>query len=53
MLNKILGKKVGCSMIRAIYLTNKFGDQQKDLKETTNAMGTSVETAQNNYIKSD
>nr|WPF46638.1 MAG: hypothetical protein [Lake Baikal virophage 8] len=53
MLNKILGKKVGCSMIRAIYLTNKFGDQQKDLKETTNAMGTSVETAQNNYIKQD
>jgi len=52
-LNKILGKKVGCSMLRAIFLTDKFGKEQKELKETTNQMGTSIETAQNNYIKQD
>jgi integrase len=51
MLNKILGKKVGCSMIRAIYLTNKFGEQQKNLQETATNMATSVGTIQNNYIK--
>jgi integrase len=53
MLNKILGKKVGCSMIRAIYLTNKFGKEQKDLQETATNMATSVGTIQNNYIKTD
>lgn len=53
MLNKILGKKVGCSMIRSIYLTSKFGEQQKDLQETATNMATSVGTIQNNYIKQD
>ena len=53
MLNKILGKKVGCSMIRAIYLTSKFGEQQKDLQETADSMATSVGTIQSNYIKKD
>lgn len=51
LLNKILGKKVGVSMLRAVYLTDKYGDTLKDLKADTAAMGTSVETAQNNYIK--
>lgn len=53
MLNKILGKKVGCSMLRAIYLTSKFGDQQKDLQETADSMATSIGTIQSNYIKKD
>jgi len=51
LLNKILGKKVGVSMLRAVYLTDKYGDTLKDLKADTAAMGTSLETAQNNYIK--
>lgn len=52
-LNKIFGKKVGVSMLRASYLTDKYGDKMKDLEDTTNAMGTSVDVAMNNYIKKD
>lgn len=53
LLNKIFGKKIGCSMLRSIYLTGKYGDTLKEMKEDVGAMGTSTETAQNNYIKSD
>jgi len=53
MLNKILGKKVGCSMLRAIFLTGKYGAATEELKKDTEAMGTSVDTALNNYIKKD
>lgn len=53
MLNKIFGKKIGCSMLRAIYLTGKYGDVVKDLKEDTESMGTSSNTAMTNYIKQD
>jgi len=52
-LNKIFGKKIGVSMLRNIYLTDKFGDTIKDLHETTLDMGTSAGTAENNYIKID
>jgi hypothetical protein len=52
-LNKIFGKKIGCSMLRAIYLTGKYGDVVKDLKEDTESMGTSSNTAMTNYIKQD
>jgi len=51
MLNKIFGKRIGCSMLRAIFLTDKFGKSSQDLKDTTQSMGTSIETAQTNYIK--
>jgi len=53
LLNKIFGKKVGCSMLRAIYLTEKYGDVVKEMKEDVGHMGTSTETAQNNYIKAE
>lgn len=53
MLYKILGKKVGVSMLRSIYLTSKYGETLKDLKEDVSAMATSVPTAENNYIKQD
>jgi len=53
LLNKIFGKKVGCSMLRSIYLTEKYGDTMKEMKNDVNQMGTSAETAQNNYIKKD
>jgi hypothetical protein len=51
MLNKIFGKKVGCSMLRAIFLTDKYGKLTEEMNDDTKAMGTSVETAINNYIK--
>ena len=53
MLNKIFGKKVGVSMLRASYLTDKYGDKMQELKDDVGAMGTSVDVAQSNYIKAD
>lgn len=50
-LNRIFGDKIGSSALRRSYLTNKYGDLQEELKEDTEAMGTSTETAKNNYIK--
>jgi hypothetical protein len=52
-LNRIFGKKVGSSMLRNIYLTEKYGEQAKELKEDAKEMGTSVETASKHYIKHD
>jgi integrase len=53
MLNKIFGKKIGCSMLRAIMLTSKYGSTLDDLKKDVADMGTSVDVATTNYIKSD
>lgn len=53
MLNKIFGKKIGVSMLRNIYLTDKFGDKVKELNNTAQEMGTSSSTIQNQYIKLD
>lgn len=50
-LNRIFKKKVGASMLRKLYLTHKYGDQASELKEDVKAMGSSVEVANNNYIK--
>jgi len=50
-LNKIFGKKVGSSMLRNMYLTNKYGSVIEDLKEDTKDMSTSIGVALNNYIK--
>lgn len=50
-LNKIFGQKVAVSMLRKTYLTNKYSEVLADLKEDSAAMGTSVDTAKNNYIK--
>jgi len=52
-LYKIFGKKVGSSMLRKVYLTSKYGNIVDQLEADTEAMGTSLETAQNNYIKKD
>ena len=59
-LYKIFGKKIGSSMLRKLYLTDKYGDKMKqveeimeEMKEDAHAMGTSSETIQNNYIKKD
>jgi hypothetical protein len=52
-LNKIFGKKIGVSMMRSIYLTDKYGDKAKEMKEDAEALGTSVGVIQNQYVKTD
>lgn len=50
-LSKIFKKKIGCSMLRKIYLTNKYGKLQDELKEDAKEMGTSTNVVQSQYIK--
>jgi hypothetical protein len=53
MLNRIFGEKIGVSMLRNIFLTSKYGNKSQELENDTLAMGTSIGTAINNYIKTD
>jgi hypothetical protein len=50
-LNKIFGKKVGSSMLRASYLTGKYGDIKEEQREDAKMMSHSVSTQQNIYTK--
>jgi hypothetical protein len=53
-LNSIFGKKIGCSMLRNIYMSDNFKELQpmlEDLKQKCKELGTSPSTAINNYIK--
>ena len=50
-LNRIFKRKIGVSMLRNIYLTDKFQKPIEILNETAHNMGTSSSTIQNNYIK--
>jgi len=50
-LNKIFDKKVGSSMLRNIYLTDKYSAINKEKQEDAENMGTSTGTMDNNYIK--
>ena len=53
-LNRLFnGKKVGSSMLRNMYLTNKYGDMMGELKNDVLDMSTSIGTAMDNYIKQD
>lgn len=52
-LNKIFGKKIGVSMLRSIFLTDKYADKAQEMKEDAEALGTSVGTIQNQYVKTD
>ena len=52
-LNKIFGKKIGSSLLRNIFLTDKYNDNAKEMADDVKAMGTSSNTATNNYIKTD
>jgi len=52
-LQNIFGRKISSSMLRKIYLTDKYSDSVKGLKEDASKMGTSVSTINNNYIKKD
>ena len=51
LLNKIFGKKIGSSMLRNMYLTNKYGDVINELEDDVKEMSTSVDVALDNYIK--
>ncbi len=50
-LNKIFDKRVSVSMLRNIYLTDKYSGVMKEMNEDVKAMGTSINTATTNYIK--
>ena len=52
-LNKIFGKNIGSSMLRNIFLTDKFGDENKEKADIVKQMATSTQTADTNYIKTD
>jgi len=49
-LNKVLGKKIGASMIRHIYLSEKYGKTLKSMEDDAVAMGHST-SQQREYIK--
>lgn len=49
-LNKMLGRRVGASMLRHIFLSEKFGDTVKEMEQVAEDMGHSV-AQQKEYIK--
>jgi len=51
LLNTVFGKSVGSSLLRNMYLSNKYSNIIENLKKDTTDMGTSVDVALNNYIK--
>ena len=50
-LNNIFDKKIGSSMLRKMYLTNKYSKVMEDMKDDAENMGSSVGVIQTNYIK--
>lgn len=50
LLNRIFKKKISSSMLRHIFLTNKYGDDLKERKKTAEKMGHSI-AEQSDYIK--
>lgn len=52
-LYKIFNKKVGSSMLRNIYLTDKYSDLNEEKKKDSVMMGTSTGTIDNQYTKID
>jgi len=52
-LNKIFQNKISVSMLRNIYITEKFSPAIKEMETTATAMGTSVNQLQNTYAKQD
>jgi len=52
-LNKIFSKKIGSSLLRNIFLTDKYSDVAKELDDDVAKMGTSTNVANSNYIKKD
>lgn len=52
-LYKIFNKKVGSSLLRNIYLTDKYSDQNKEKLKDSQMMGTSTNVIDSNYVKTD
>lgn len=52
LLNKVFGKKVGSSMIRHIFLSDKYKDTVAEMKRDSEAMGHSL-TQQREYVRTD
>lgn len=52
-LNCIFNKNVSVNMLRKVYLTSKYSNKETELETDAKAMGTSVSTAQSNYIKNE
>lgn len=50
LLNKVLGKKIGSSALRHIYVTDKFAPELEEMKATAKAMAHDMDT-QRSYIK--
>jgi hypothetical protein len=50
-LNDIFGKKISSSMLRKMYLTDKYSDTIEEMKKDAEAMGTSTSVMTTNYIK--
>jgi hypothetical protein len=48
-LNKIFGKKVGSSMLRHIFITDKYGGAKTEMEKDAEAMGHSVAEQQKVY----
>lgn len=53
LLNKVFGKKVGSSLLRHIYVSEKYGNTLENMKADAEAMGHSVGEQQKVYIKTD
>jgi len=49
-LNKIFGKKIGSSMLRHIFLSDKYSALKEDMEDDAEAMGHSVAEQQNTYV---
>lgn len=52
LLNKIFKKKIGASMLRHIYLSDKYGEEIEEMKEDAESMGHSL-SQQKDYVKKD
>jgi len=50
-INKVLGKNIGCTMLRSIFLTSKYGEMLNEMKVDAQEMGTSSAVIQSNYVK--
>lgn len=52
-LYKIFNKKIGSSMLRNIYLTDKYSNQNQEKEKDAKAMGNSVNVIDSTYVKVD
>ena len=50
-LKLLFNKKIGSSMLRNMYLTDKYSNQNEEKIKDAKMMGTSVSTIDNQYTK--